>query len=83
MRAIHLVILTNIHRGAKVAMTVALRSTKSVSAVVLVDNAPVDALLNSDFARYIQGMRIVEDAQITKQMEADNLLKAVEKVDRF
>ena len=72
--------LTDLLRGAKVAMTVALRSPKTVSSLVSVDNAPVDALLNNDFAKYVQGMRMIQDAQVTKQVEADKLLLTVEKV---
>lgn len=62
-------------RGAKVAMTVALRSPKTVSALVPVDNAPVDANLSSDFPKYIQGMREVEEAGVKRQAEADTILK--------
>lgn len=57
------------------AMTVALRSPERVSALVPVDNAPVDASLSSDFPKYIQGMREVDEAGVKKQVEADNVLK--------
>ena len=67
-------------RGAKVAMTVALRSPKTVSALVPVDNAPVDANLSSDFPKYIQGMREVEEAGVKRQAEADTILKKYAKV---
>ncbi|MCJ1234505.1 hypothetical protein MMC14_002466 [Varicellaria rhodocarpa] len=65
--------------GAKVAMTLALRSPKRISAMISVDNAPVDAMLKSDFGKYVQGMRMIEDANVTKQVEADAILKTVEK----
>lgn len=68
--------------GAKVAMTVALRSPQLVGALVPVDNAPVDANLNSDFHKYIQGMRDIEEAQVQRQAEADDILKKYEKVGR-
>ncbi|KAF1985958.1 alpha/beta-hydrolase [Aulographum hederae CBS 113979] len=61
--------------GAKTAMTVALTSPSKVGSIVSVDNAPVDAALKSDFGKYIQGMRKVEDAQVTKQSEADEILQ--------
>ena len=67
-------------RGAKVAMTVALRSPKTLSALVPVDNAPVDANLSSDFPKYIQGMREVDEAGVKKQVEADTILKKYEEV---
>lgn len=67
-------------RGAKVAMTVALQSCHLLRALVAVDNAPVDATLKSDFAKYMQGMRKIEDARVTKQAEADEILKNYEEV---
>ena len=67
-------------RGAKVAMTVALRSPKTVAALVPVDNAPVDANLSSDFPKYIQAMREVEEAGVKRQAEADTILKRYEEV---
>ena len=61
-------------------MIVALRSPRLVGTLVSVDNAPVDATLKSDFGRYIQAMRRIEEAQLTKQSEADDLLKQYEEV---
>ena len=61
-------------------MTVALRSPKTVSALVPVDNAPADANLSSDFPKYMQGMREVEEAGVKKRVEADNILKKYEEV---
>ncbi|KAI9841909.1 MAG: hypothetical protein M1837_000295 [Sclerophora amabilis] len=60
-------------------MTVALRSPDLVGNLVSVDNAPVDAALKGDFAKYVQGMRKIEDAQVTKQTEADEILQDIEK----
>ena len=64
--------------GAKVAMTTALRAPAKVANLVPVDNAPVDALLKSDFHKYVQGMRKILDAKITKQSEADIILEEYE-----
>lgn len=61
-------------------MTVALRSPNTVSALVPVDNAPVDANLSSDFPKYMQGMREIEEAGVKKQVEADTILKKYEEV---
>ena len=61
-------------------MTVALRDPGIVSALIPVDNAPADALLKSDFAKYVQGMRKIEDAKVTKQTEADDIMKLYEEV---
>ncbi|KAK1657608.1 Alpha/Beta hydrolase protein [Colletotrichum godetiae] len=64
--------------GAKAAMTLALKSPELVQDIVAVDNAPVDAVLESSFSKYIQGLRRIEAADITKQAEADEILKEYE-----
>ena len=60
-------------------MTLALRSPNLLRAVVPVDNAPVDASLSSDFPKYAQAMREIEEVQPKKQVEADQILAKVEK----
>jgi len=60
--------------GAKAAMTVALRNKTRISALISVDNAPVDAALKSDFAAYVRGMQAVTAANVSKQSEADAIL---------
>ena len=70
----------NDQRGAKTAMTVALRSPESVSALIPVDNAPVNASLKSDFPKYVRGMQEIENAKVTKQSEANKILEAFEEV---
>lgn len=62
------------------AMTVALRSPTLVSSFISIDNAPVDAALQSGFSKYIQGMRLIEDARVQTQKEADEILKPFEEV---
>lgn len=64
--------------GAKTAMVVALRHKVPIGSLIPVDNAPVDAALKSDFGKYVQGMRKVEEAGVTKQSEADTILEAYE-----
>lgn len=61
--------------GAKAAMTVALRRRFPIANLISVDNAPVDAALKSDFGKYVQAMRKIADASVTKQSEADAILK--------
>jgi hypothetical protein len=61
-------------------MTLALRSPELIDDLVSVDNAPIDAALLSDFAKYIQGMRRIDDAGVTKQAEADKILQDYEEV---
>ena len=65
--------------GAKAAMAVALRRPDLVSKVVSVDNAPIEAMLASSFGTYMQAMRRIEGAKVTKQSDADEILKLYEK----
>jgi len=67
--------------GAKVAMTLALRSPNNYSALIPVDNAPVDAALKSDFGKYVNAMREIETlgpTKIAKQSDADKILAKYE-----
>ncbi|EAQ86551.1 hypothetical protein CHGG_07804 [Chaetomium globosum CBS 148.51] len=64
--------------GAKTAMTLALHSPDLVANLIAVDNAPVDARLGSDFGWYIQGMKKIDEAQVTRQAEADAILAPYE-----
>lgn len=68
-------------RGAKTAMAVALRSPETVAKVVAVDNAPTDTMLNSSFATYVRGMKKIQEANVTRQSEADAILKDYEEVN--
>lgn len=61
-------------------MTLALRSPDTVANIVSVDNAPVDAILSTDFPSYIRGMKQVDAANVTKLAEADKILQGVEEV---
>jgi hypothetical protein len=70
-------------RGAKTAMALALSDPDLVKDIVVVDNAPWDASLGSDFPKYIQGMRKIEDSGVGHQAEADEILREYEKVRIF
>jgi pimeloyl-ACP methyl ester carboxylesterase len=61
-------------------MALALRNPKTTSGLISVDNSPVDATLQSDFGKYLQGMREVEVAKVTKQSDADAILQKYEAV---
>ncbi|KAK4104991.1 alpha/beta-hydrolase [Parathielavia hyrcaniae] len=65
--------------GAKTAMVLALQEPDLVANMVAVDNAPVDARLSSEFPRYIQGMKKIDEAGVTRQTEADRILEDYEK----
>ncbi|KAI0852281.1 alpha/beta-hydrolase [Daldinia vernicosa] len=64
--------------GAKTAMALSLKEPSLIRDIVSVDNAPVDAILATSFARYIQGMRRIEEAGVTRQAEADKILQEYE-----
>lgn len=70
-------------RGAKTAMTLALKEPDLICDVILVDNAPLDAALLSSFGKYIQGMKRIEEAGVTRQAEADKILQDYEEVWLF
>jgi pimeloyl-ACP methyl ester carboxylesterase len=66
--------------GAKVAMTMALRRPADYSALVPVDNPPVDAALTSNFAKYVHAMREIEEHRppVRSQADADAILQKYE-----
>lgn len=59
-------------------MTLALRMPQLIESLVSVDNAPLDAALLSDFAKYIHAMRKIEESEVTRQAEADKILRDYE-----
>ncbi len=61
-------------------MALALKSPEIINDIVSVDNAPLDAALLSNFGQYIQGMRKIEEARVSRQAEADKILKDYEEV---
>lgn len=75
--------LANVHRGAKTAMTLALRSPELVADIVAVDNAPADKVLSRDFAEYVRGMKRIQEANVTRQAEADKILEEYEEVGKY
>ena len=61
-------------------MTLALQSPDMVNDLVAVDNAPVDASLGGEFARYVQGMKKIDESDVTRLADADAILEPYEKV---
>lgn len=59
-------------------MTLALKSPNLCADIISVDNAPLDAALLSNFGKYVQGMKKIEAMGVTKQSEADAILKDYE-----
>jgi len=61
-------------------MAIALRAPDLVQDLVAVDNAPVDATLSSDFAKYVKGMAKIQESSVTRQADADKILRDYEEV---
>lgn len=61
-------------------MTIALRAPHLVGALIPVDNAPVDAVLKSDFYKYLEGMQEIQNAAVKRQAQADEILSKYENV---
>ena len=64
-------------------MTLALRSPELVCDLISVDNAPLDAAIESQFARYVKGMKKIHESDVTRQADADKILQDYEEVSRF
>ncbi|KAH9909807.1 alpha/beta-hydrolase [Xylariomycetidae sp. FL2044] len=65
--------------GGKTALALALAEPDMINDVVAVDIAPVDAALGGPFGKYVQGMKKIEEAGVTRQSEADKILQEYEK----
>lgn len=61
-------------------MVLALKWPDLIKDIVSVDNSPIDATLQSSFGKYVQGMKEIDNANVTKQSEADKILEKYEKV---
>lgn len=71
------------HRGGKVAMTLALRPdlpSDLLSRLIVGDISPVKGNISSEFQKYIEGMRSVEKDGAMTRKEANEILTRFEKV---
>mgnify|MGYP001586610762 CR=1 FL=1 len=59
-------------------MAFALKHPSRTQNIVAVDNAPIDAPLLRNFAKYVQGMKKIEQAGVTRLSEADKILEDYE-----
>ncbi|KAI8088752.1 Alpha/Beta hydrolase protein [Halteromyces radiatus] len=64
--------------GGKAVMMAALQAPERISKVISVDMPPVPLTLSQGFSNYIQGMQQVDQAQCTKQSQADTILQQYE-----
>ncbi|KAG9296937.1 hypothetical protein G9A89_006892 [Geosiphon pyriformis] len=75
---LHKIILIGHSMGGKVAMYMALQHVPYIEKLVVVDNAPLKIRLSTDFAKYIEGMKKIEETKLTKQSIADEILQEFE-----
>lgn len=64
--------------GAKTAMALSLTRPEMVSALIAVDNAPIDSVLNSSFGKYIEGMKEIERKKVNSTKEAYRIMAKYE-----
>jgi pimeloyl-ACP methyl ester carboxylesterase len=61
--------------GGRVAMEVALTNEVPLDKLILVDISPLKMDIKSSFEKYLLAMKEVESAKLTKQSQADEILK--------
>lgn len=59
-------------------MALALSSPSIIKDIISVDNAPVDAILSTDFAKYVRVMKKIDNADVTSQKAADEIMAEAE-----
>lgn len=64
--------------GGKTVMTTALQHPALVSKLIVIDMPPVAMRLSADFARYVDAMRAIDQANPKRQSEADKILAQYE-----
>jgi pimeloyl-ACP methyl ester carboxylesterase len=74
--------ITSNCRGAKVALYLALTKHEIPKAVISLENAPISSRLSPTFQQYIEAMRGIEDAKLTKRKDAEEMLAKCEPVFR-
>ncbi|CAO3639874.1 unnamed protein product [Cunninghamella blakesleeana] len=65
--------------GGKAVMMTALMAPERVHQLVSIDMPPVPLTLSKGFSTYIQGLKKINESQVTKQSQADLILQQVEK----
>ncbi|KAF0534977.1 alpha/beta hydrolase [Gigaspora margarita] len=61
--------------GGKVAMTIALMQVPQIDQLVVVDSAPTNTSISKEFATYVDVMKKVEQTEVMKQSQADEIMK--------
>ncbi|KAI8333893.1 Alpha/Beta hydrolase protein [Chlamydoabsidia padenii] len=64
--------------GGKTVMTLAMTHPHIVYKLIVADIAPVHMTLLPEFPKYVQGMKVVQETQLKRQSEADQIMKDYE-----
>jgi hypothetical protein len=69
-------------RGAKVALYLSLTKPNIPKAIISMENAPISSRLSPTFKKYVEAMKAITDAKLTKRKDAEDLLSKYEEVLR-
>jgi pimeloyl-ACP methyl ester carboxylesterase len=67
-------------RGAKVGLYLTLTKPEIPAALISLENAPISSPLSSTFKQYVEAMKAITDAKLTKRKDAEDLLAKYEEV---
>jgi hypothetical protein len=67
-------------RGAKVALYLTLTQPDLPKGVISMENAPISSPLSPTFKQYVEAMKVIVDAKVTKRKDAEDLLEKYEPV---
>lgn len=61
-------------------MTHALSEPDSISKLIVIDISPAKGAISPEFAKYVTGMREVNEARVSSKKEGDQILQSYEEV---
>lgn len=61
-------------------MTHALSEPDSISKLIVIDISPAKGAISPEFAKYVTGMREVNEARVSSKKEGDHILQSYEEV---
>jgi len=67
-------------RGAKVALYLSLTKPDLPRAIISMENAPISSRLSPTFKKYVEAMKAITEAKLTKRKDAEDLLTTYEEV---
>ena len=70
-------------RGAKVALYLTLTRPDIPRAIISMENAPISKPLSPTFQQYVEAMRAISDANLTRRQDAEEILAKYEGVCGF